>query len=92
MTEKEKTPIQWEPKLDFSELFEAVPDAIVVVDEHGHIVRVNERTEKMFGYGRDELLGKAVEILAPDRIRKQHVNHRSGYYYQLTMCLRRFWT
>ncbi len=63
----------------FSALMESAPDAIVVADEHGTIVLVNARTETLFGYTRQELLGKAVEVLMPERFRAMHPAHRSSY-------------
>jgi PAS domain S-box-containing protein len=64
----------------FEALFEAAPDAIVLVDRDGRIVRVNQQVETIFGYNREELLGKPVEILLPTRFRGRHVGHRSLYY------------
>lgn len=58
---------------------EAAPDAIVVVDANGKIVSVNQLTEQMFGYGRDELIGAPIEMLVPSRYRTQHVAQRRGY-------------
>lgn len=64
----------------FQGLLEFIPDAIVIINGDGHIVLVNSMTEKMFGYDRDELLGKPVEILLPERFREKHVGHRNDYY------------
>lgn len=61
---------------------DAAPDAIVVVDTRGHIVVVNGLTERMFGYTRDELLGRTVEQLVPLRSRAAHVQHRSSYFHE----------
>jgi PAS domain S-box-containing protein len=58
---------------------EAAPDAVVIVDCEGRIVLVNRLTEGMFGYGRRELLGQTVEVLVPDRFRREHVREREGY-------------
>lgn len=63
----------------FRALLEAAPDAIVIVDREAHILIVNAQTEKLFGYSREELLGKPVEVLVPKRLRAQHQIHRSGY-------------
>jgi PAS domain S-box-containing protein len=63
----------------FRMLLEAAPDAVVIVDETGDIVLVNEQTEKTFGYTRQELLGQPVEILVPERFRTQHLTHRGTY-------------
>ena len=53
-------------------LVEAAPDGIVCVDEDGTILVVNGQTEVLFGYGRDELLGRLVEELLPARLRAAH--------------------
>jgi PAS domain S-box-containing protein len=63
----------------FRALLEAAPDAIVIVDHLGTIQIVNAKTEELFGYGREELFGKPVDILVPKRFQAQHQVHRSGY-------------
>jgi PAS domain S-box-containing protein len=50
-------------------LLEAAPDAIVVVDQFGMIVLVNSQTEKLFGYGPEELIGQPAEILVSEHSR-----------------------
>ena len=61
-------------------LVDAVPDALVVVDNTGRIVLVNRQTEELFGYPRGELLGLPVETLLPERFRESHVGKRDGYF------------
>ncbi|WP_177204310.1 MULTISPECIES: PAS domain S-box protein [unclassified Streptomyces] len=63
----------------FRGLLEAAPDAMVIVDDGGVIRLVNAQTEALFGYGREELLGRPVELLVPERFRTQHRAHRAGY-------------
>ncbi len=64
----------------FRGLLESAPDAMVIVDETGAIVLINTETERLFGYERTELLGKAVETLIPERDRGNHPSYRTGYY------------
>lgn len=60
-------------------LFESFPDAMVAVDDAGHIAIVNTQAEKLFGYKREELLGRSIEVLVPASVRARHVVHRSAY-------------
>jgi protein-histidine pros-kinase len=64
----------------FGDLFENLPDAIVVVDGSGRIVGLNAMAEKIFGYEPRELLGQRVEALLPERFRAAHVGHRGDYF------------
>jgi PAS domain S-box-containing protein len=66
-------------------LMNSAPDAILVTDQAGRIVLVNNRTETLLGYAREELLGKLVEILLPERLRAAHVGHRAGYMRRPTL-------
>jgi PAS domain S-box-containing protein len=63
----------------FRGLLEAAPDAIVGVTQDGRISLVNAQTERLFGYGRDELVGEPVETLVPEYARQRHPDHRDGY-------------
>ncbi|MEZ0067204.1 PAS domain S-box-containing protein [Streptacidiphilus sp. MAP12-20] len=63
----------------FRALLEAAPDAMVICGRDGLIALVNAQTEALFGYGREELLGRPVEVLVPGRFRGAHVGHRSAY-------------
>jgi protein-histidine pros-kinase len=64
----------------FRALLEAAPDPIVIVDQKGSIALVNAQTEKVFGFSREELLGKPVEMLLPDRFRPSHRDQCGQYF------------
>lgn len=64
----------------FRGLLESAPDAMVIVGAGGRIVLVNRRAEEMFGYGREELLDREIEVLVPSRFRDRHPVHRDGFY------------
>jgi two-component system sensor histidine kinase/response regulator len=63
----------------FQELINAAPDAMVIVDERGVITLVNNQTERLFGYDRQELLGQKVEILVPEDKRGAHPANRMRF-------------
>ena len=44
----------------------------------GTIIMINGEIERLFGYARDELLGRPVDILLPDEVRAKHAIQRSG--------------
>jgi PAS domain S-box-containing protein len=57
-----------------------MPDAAVAVDRNGVIVGVNPRTESFFGYSAEELEGKPIELLIPERFRYAHRRDRDEYF------------
>lgn len=63
----------------FRDLLESAPDATVIVDKAGQIQLVNAQTVKLFGYSREELAGRNVELLMPRRFHEQHVAERGSY-------------
>jgi PAS domain S-box-containing protein len=56
-----------------------MPDAAVAVDRDGTIVAVNVRTESFFGYSAEELEGKPIEVLIPERFRHAHRGDRAQF-------------
>jgi PAS domain S-box-containing protein len=53
---------------------------MVIVNETGEIVFVNRQTERLFGYTREELLGRQVEGLLSESFRDRHLPHRQTYF------------
>jgi two-component system, sensor histidine kinase len=64
---------------------DAAPDAMIIIDRQGAIRFANRQLSALFGYEHDEVIGKAIELLMPDRFRAQHVTHRHEYMKALTV-------
>ena len=60
-------------------ILDSVPDAIIIADEKGKIVFINEQTVKLFGYKKDELIDSFIEKLVPQRFHKSHIKQRKGF-------------
>jgi len=60
-------------------LFDAVPDALIVVDGSGCIARANQQATRLFGYDADGLDGLPIETLIPVAVRARHIDHRDAY-------------
>ena len=63
----------------FRGLLESAPDAMVIADQTGRIVLINSQAEHLFGFSREELLHRPIEILIPDRFHAHHAEHRAAY-------------
>ena len=48
------------------------PDAVVAIDLQGSITIWNHAAAKIFGYGRDEVLGQSLDLIIPERFREAH--------------------
>ncbi|HKZ79292.1 MAG TPA: PAS domain S-box protein [Pyrinomonadaceae bacterium] len=58
---------------------ESAPNAMVMANEEGKIILINSQTERLFGYEREELIGKSVELLVPHRFRGEHPQFREDF-------------
>ena len=63
----------------FRVIFEAAPNGMIMVDAQGRILLLNSEVEKIFGYSKEELLGKKIEILVPSRFHQQHPHDRKEF-------------
>jgi PAS domain S-box-containing protein len=68
----------------FRQVIEFAPAAMVTCDGEGTIELLNNQTELTFGYSREELLGRSVDILLPDRLRASHGHDVAKYFASLT--------
>jgi two-component system, sensor histidine kinase len=66
------------PELARSAL-DAAPDAMIIIDASGVIHYANKQVGVLFGYPHDDIIGKEVEQLMPERYRGRHLGHRDGY-------------
>jgi PAS domain S-box-containing protein len=64
----------------FRLVVEAAPSAMIVVNQRGKIILVNSRTQELFGYRREELLGSPIEMLVPERLRSQHPEYQASFF------------
>jgi PAS domain S-box-containing protein len=64
---------------DYTAVFDASPDAMLVVDADGVIRDLNRQAVTMFGWSREELEGAEVERLVPAASRGEHRRHRRRY-------------
>ena len=61
-------------------LFDHAPVAMLMIDRAGTVELANSAAEQLFGYSREILLGKPVELLVPDGLRQQHRQHREAFF------------
>jgi PAS domain S-box-containing protein len=64
----------------FKGVLDAAPDAMVITDRLGRIVLMNAEAEKLFGWRAEEVMGREVEVLIPERFRAGHPHHRNRYF------------
>lgn len=64
----------------FRAILDAAPDAMIITSRTGDILLTNAQAEKLFGYRADEMRGRQVEMLLPERFRADHVKHRANFF------------
>lgn len=64
----------------FQDILEATPDAMVIIDESGKIIFVNEQMVQLFGYEKNELIGSLIEKLIPERFSGRHPENRQNSF------------
>jgi len=60
-------------------ILETVPDAMVIIDETGHIISFSKAAERLFGFHEAELIGENVSTLMPSPDRERHDGYLRNY-------------
>ena len=60
-------------------VLDSAPDAMIIIDSGGNIIFANLQVSALFGHDPDDLIGKPIEVLLPERFRGRHVGHRRDY-------------
>jgi diguanylate cyclase (GGDEF)-like protein/PAS domain S-box-containing protein len=60
-------------------LLESAADGILIADPEGRILRMNRETERIFGYSRQELVGRSVQELIPQQLRERHAGYLADF-------------
>lgn len=68
-----------ESEKSLAELFESSPDALIVVDNEGKIIKVNSEVQNLFGYSKNELIGREISLLIPHRFWSEYFSKVEGY-------------
>jgi PAS domain S-box-containing protein len=63
----------------YEQFIESLPDAMIIVSREGKIVHLNAGLEQLFGYSREQLIGRNLEMLMPARFRVRHRYHIADY-------------
>lgn len=61
-------------------LFEYATEGIILTNQHGEIILINPAALELFRYTKEELVGKPVEVLIPNRFQTHHQHYRGGFY------------
>ena len=77
--EEDSFPIQGLQRVSVDQILESAPDAMLLIGQAGEVVYLNTHAAELFGYKRDELLGRSVEQLVPPESRILHGDHRRRY-------------
>ncbi len=60
-------------------VLDGAKDTIIAIDVKGTVQSINAAGEKMFGYERDEVVGRNIRMLMPDRSARQHDDYIANY-------------
>ncbi len=66
--------------LAIQSLFGAIAEGVIVIDDTGSIVTINSKLEALTGIKNEELIGKNINVIIPERFHEQHMGHLSSYF------------
>lgn len=69
----------------FRTAVEAAPCGMIMVNSEGRLVLVNRETERLFGYARNELLERPLDMLIPEQYRFRHAQHCASFFRELSV-------
>ena len=78
---EERTTLLERKENQFREIVEAAPSGMIMVDQHGIIVLINQLMVQQFGYSQEELVGHKIEILLPERSKHNHPALRTAFFH-----------
>ena len=60
-------------------ILDVADDAVISTDDRGRVVLFNQGAERIFGYTEDEIVGRPLDTLIPERYRHTHDAHIEGF-------------
>ena len=72
----------------FNILLETISQSVVIVDNHQHIMEVNQSSETIFGYKASQIIGKNVSLLMPTPYSAEHDNYLENYKRDIIISLK----
>ncbi|MEQ9327674.1 MAG: PAS domain S-box protein [Rhodospirillales bacterium] len=63
----------------FARIIDIAPEAIITIDNGSRIQVFNKSAERTFGYRAGEVVGRHIEMLIPERLRKEHARHVEAF-------------
>ncbi|MEP7143075.1 MAG: PAS domain S-box protein [Ferruginibacter sp.] len=71
---------EWENEIQLQTIYKNAPDAVIVINSKGNIIKWNPAAEKMFGWKEEEVTGKILnEIIVPEEFRQVHISEMKKF-------------
>lgn len=66
--------------LQLDAVIQTATDGIIIIDQRGSILKVNDAASKLFGYQIEELLGRNINMLMPRNYSEKHDGYLQHYH------------